>query len=229
LLALEEGMKQRLTEMPESLRQSRALVSADIDKEFTRVLDYLTTDTGWRDDVSKKPNLVMERDLAPLREALQRYANMAGSDAAKLATLHDTMTKIEQQDQANRGVRAERTYMEPDQYEGDDADGLRRKASEIVKEKAQAQVLRATLPAEDWKQESVVEWTDTTHSALRYRNTRLMTAHVAAKGADGKVYLHAVHLASDRQSDGSWGSLYGHIMWSDWMAEKNVNEDPPSP
>ena len=90
-------------------------------------------------------------------------------------------------------------------------------------------VLRTTLPAEDWKQESVVEWTDTTHTALRYRNTRFMTAHVAAKGADSKVYLHAVHLASDRQTDGSWGSLYGHIMWSDWMAEKNVNEDPPSP
>jgi hypothetical protein len=87
----------------------------------------------------------------------------------------------------------------------------------------------ATLPAEDWQQESVVEWTDTTHTALRYRNTRFITAHVAAKGADGKVFLHAVHLASDRETDGSWGSLYGHIMWSDWMAEKNVNEDPPSP
>lgn len=230
LLALEEQMKQRLAEMPESLRQSRALVSADVDKEFTRVLDYLTADTGWKDDISKKPNLVMERDLAPLREALQRYANMAGADAAKLATLRDTMTKIEQQDQANRAVRAERTYMEPDQYEGDDADDLRRKAGQIVQDKvAQAQILRTTLPAEDWKQESVVEWTDTTHTALRYRNTRFMTAHVATKGADGKVFLHAVHLASDRQTDGSWGSLYGHIMWSDWMAEKNVSEDPPSP
>ncbi len=230
LLALEQQMQQRLAEMPESLRQSRALVSADVDKEFKRVLDYLTADTGWKDDVTKKPNLVMERDLVPLREALQRYATMAGADAAKLATLRETMTKIEQQDQANRAVRAERTYIDPDLYEGDDADDLRRKAGQIVKDKvAQAQVLRTTLPAEDWKQESVVEWTDTTHTALRYRNTRFMTAHVAAKGADGKVYLHAVYLASDRQSDGSWGSLYGHIMWSDWMAEKNVNEDPPSP
>jgi hypothetical protein len=230
LLALEEQMQQRLAEMPEALRQSRALVSADVDKEFTRVLDYLTADTGWKEDLSKKPNLVMERDLVPLREALQQFAAMAGADAGKLATLRETMGKIEQQDQANRALRAERTYMEPDQYEGDDADSLRRKAGEIVKEKvAQAQVLRTTLPAEDWKQESVVEWTDTTRTALRYRNTRLMTAHVAAKGADGKVYLHAVHLASDRQSDGSWGLLYGHIMWSDWMAEKNVNEDPPSP
>lgn len=230
LLAFEEQMQQRLAEMPEALRQSRALVSADVDKEFTRILDYLTTDTGWKEDITKKPNVVMERDLTPLREALQRFANMAGADAAKLVVLRETMGKIEQQDQANRVVRAERTYLEPDQYEGEDADDLRRKAGQIVKDKiAQAEILRATLPAEDWQQESVVEWTDTTHTVLRYRNTRSMTAHVAAKGADSKVFLHAVHLASDRQTDGSWGSLYGHIMWSDWMAEKNVNEDPPSP
>ncbi len=46
--------------------------------------------------------------------------------------------------------------------------------------------------------------------------------------ADGKVYLHGVHLAADRQSDGSWGSLYGHVTWTDWMAEKNVNKEPPT-
>jgi len=229
LLSLEEQMQQRLAQMPESLRQSRALVSADIDKEFTRVLDYLTTDTGWRTDPTKMPNLVMERDVAPLREALQRYAGIAGVDAAKLATLRDTLGKIEQQDKANRAVRAERTYLRPDQYEGDDADALRRKAQAIVAEKAQGKALRTTLPNDTWKEESVVEWTDTTRTALRYRNTRSMTAHTAAKAPDGKVYLHAVHLACDRQSDGSWGPLYGHIMWSDWMAEKNVEEEPPLP
>jgi hypothetical protein len=229
LLALEKELQQRLTEMPESLRQSRTLVSADIDKEFERVLNYLLADTGWQTDSSKMPNLVMERDVAPLREAVQRYAGMAGADAAKLASLRGILGKIEQQDQANRAVRAERTYLKPDQYEGEDSDGLRRKAEAIVKEKsAQAQVLRTTLPAEDWKEESVVEWTDTTHTALRYRTTRFMTAHVAAKAADGKVYLHAVHMAADRQSDGSWGPLYGHILWSDWMAEKNVGEEPPT-
>ncbi|MGB9436690.1 MAG: hypothetical protein WCB15_02015 [Desulfobacterales bacterium] len=39
-----------------------------------------------------------------------------------------------------------------------------------------------------------------------------------------KVFLHSVHLASDRKSYGSWGPLYEHIMWSDWMAEENVNK-----
>ena len=59
-------------------------------------------------------------------------------------------------------------------------------------------------------------------------NGKSMATQVAAKGADGKVYLHSVYIASDRKSDGNWGPLYGHIMWSDWMAEKNVDQEPPS-
>ena len=34
--------------------------------------------------------------------------------------------------------------------------------------------------------------------------------------------------AKDQQSDGSWGPLYGHVMWSDWMAEKNIHKKGPS-
>jgi len=88
-------------------------------------------------------------------------------------------------------------------------------------------ILRITLPAEAWQEESVIEWTDTTRTQLRHRVTRFMTAQAAAKAADGKVYLHGVHLANDRQSDGSWGPLHGHIMWSDWIAEQNVDKEPP--
>ncbi|UCG56249.1 MAG: hypothetical protein JSU70_15440 [Phycisphaerales bacterium] len=229
LLDLEEEMQKRFKEMPEALRQSRALVSGDIEKEFDRILNYLTADTGWQSDVTKKPNLVMERDVTPLQKALERYASTVEPDDAKLATLKQKLTQIRQQDQKNRAIRADRTYMLPDRYKGNDADELRQKVEEIIKEKsATGKALRITLPAEDYKQENVVEWTDTTHTALRYRNTRFMTAQAAAKAADGKVYLHSVHLASDRGSDGSWGPLHGHVMWSDWMAEKNVNKEPPA-
>jgi len=119
--------------------------------------------------------------------------------------------------------------MLPNRFEGDDADALRQKAEEIVKAKsANGKVLRVTLPAEGWHEESVIEWTDTSRTELRHRVTRYMTAQAAAKAPDGKVYLHGVHLANDRQSDGAWGSLHGHIMWSDWMAEQNVNKKPPA-
>jgi len=228
LIDLEKEMEQRLGAMPEILRQSRALVSGNMEKEFERILNYVEADTGWQGDITKSPNTVMKRDLDPLREALDRYAGTVAADDAQLAHLKKTLARITEQDRKNRAIRAERTYMRPDRYKGADSDDLRTKAAAIVLDKfTQAKKLRITLFAEQWKEESVLEWTDTTRSALRHRTTRSMTAQVAAKGTDGKVYLHSVHLASDRTSDGNWGPLYGHVMWSDWMAEKNVSKAPP--
>jgi hypothetical protein len=150
-------------------------------------------------------------------------------DDEKLVVLGNLFKRIVEEDQKNRDLCAERTYMGADRYKGGDAADLRQKVEAIVKEKiAQAKVLRVTLPAQDWKEERVLEWTDTTQSAARYRITRFMAAQAAAKGADGKVYLHGIHLAKDRQSDGTWGALYGHIMWSDWMVEQNVKKEPPT-
>ncbi len=230
LLDLEETMQKRFKEMPEDLRRSRTLVSGDIEKEFDRILSYLTRDTGWKSDKTKKPNIVMERDVTPLQKAIERYAGTVDAGDAKLATLKQKLAQVKQQDQNNRAMRAERTFMNPGRFKGDGIDELRQKAEEIVKEKSSdGKALRITLPAEAWKEESVVEWTDTSHTQLRHRVTRSMTAQAAAKAADGKVYLHGVHLANNRQSDGSWGPLHGHIMWSDWMAEPNVNKEPPTP
>ena len=48
--------------------------------------------------------------------------------------------------------------MQPDRFSGDGVDALRQKVEEIVKEKsATGNALRITLPAEDWKQENVLE------------------------------------------------------------------------
>lgn len=229
LLQLEEDLKERIENMPEELRRSRALISGDIEKECDRLLDYLARDTGWKTDRTKKPNIVMARDVEPLEKAIQRYAGTVDAGDAKLATLRQKLAQVKQEDQDNRAVRAERTFMTPDRFKGDEADELRQKVEEIVKEEAvKGKVLRITLPAENWKEERVLEWTDTTQTELRYRITRFMTAQAAGKGADGNVYLHGVHLANDRQSDGSWGPLHGHIMWSDWMAEQNVDKKPPT-
>jgi hypothetical protein len=225
LLDLEKEMQEKLTEMPEALRKSKALLAGDLEGELDRILTYLEKDTGWKNDTSKTPNIVMERDIKPLREELDRYASTVDSSDTTLLKLKDKFTRIDQTDKKNRAIRAERTFMEPDLYKGNDAEVLKERIEEIIKEKLpDVKVLRVTLRAQNWKEESVWEWTDSTHTASRFRITKFMTTQAAAKGNDGKVYLHSVHLASDRQSDGTWGPLYGHIMWSDWMAEENVNK-----
>ena len=223
LLGHEKEMQDKLSRMPEELRKSRALVAGDLEGEFDRILAYLDKDNGWKSDKSKKPNLAMERDIKPLDQALQRFAGTVDSDDSKLVTLREKLSVIKETDKKNRAVRAERTFMEPDRYQGKEASDLKAKIIDIVIKKS-SNVLRVTLGAVDWKEERVLEWTDTTKSVVRYRITRSMAAQAAAKSKDGKVYLHGVHLAKDRQSDGTFGALYGHIMWSDWMVEKNINQ-----
>jgi hypothetical protein len=223
LLDLETAMKEKLAAMPGDLRTSRALLAGDLAGELDRVLSYLNQDTGWRSDTSKMPNLVMDRDVKPLEEALERYAGTVGKDDATLAGLRSKLALIRETDGKNRQVRSERTFMAPERYAGQDRETLRRTVSSIAGEKG-AEVLRVSLTAEDWKEEDVLEWTDTTKTSVRRRITRFMAAQAATRNPDGRVYLNGVHLAMDRRSDGSWGALYGHVTWSDWMAEGNVTK-----
>ena len=60
-----------------------------------------------------------------------------------------------------------------------------------------------------------------------HRVTRALTAQVAAKRADA-VFLYTVHVAQNRQADGTWGKLYGNLHQSaEQMLEKNVNATGP--
>ncbi|MBC8211748.1 MAG: hypothetical protein H8E21_11860 [Gammaproteobacteria bacterium] len=225
LINLEKEMQQKLAEMPDVLRKSRILVAAELEGDIDRVFANLNKDTDWKSDTSKKPSIAMQRDIEPLRNALQSYAGLVEPTDASLLKMQKKIADIEQLDQKNRSIRAERTFMEADRFSGKGAEDMKNKVRDIVKQKIPgAKLLRVTLRAEAWQEESVTEWTDTTKTASRYRVTRFMTAHAAAKSGDGKVYLHGVHLASDRTGDGSWGPLYGNIKWSDWMAEENVNK-----
>ena len=78
-------------------------------------------------------------------------------------------------------------------------------------------------PSADWAAESVIEWTDTTQSALRHRVTRAVSAQVAGKSGDATT-LYTLHIAKDRRTDGSWGPLHGHIMFKDPILEENVQK-----
>ena len=131
-------------------------------------------------------------------------------------------------DKANRQIRKERTYMKPERFKGSGAGDVKAKAAALVKDdKAGGKPLRTTIISEDWKEETVKEWTDTTKTAWRVRTTRSVTAQVAAKGSEG-VRLYTVYVAKDKRTDGAWGPLYGNLhQYSDPILEENVNKDGP--
>jgi hypothetical protein len=119
--------------------------------------------------------------------------------------------------------------MVADKFTGVEASDIKDKANSLVKEKhSSAKVLRTTVISDEWKEETVQEWTDTTKTALRWRTTRAVTAQVAAK-IDEEVRLFTIYIAKNKQSDGTWGHLFGnlHSDKGDLMLEKNVNKDMP--
>ena len=166
---------------------------------------------------------LLEKDqLADLRRQIDAAAGVAGAGHARVSAVQAKIGGLEKRDAALRQARVEQTRMTADRYTGGDLAQLKQKAESITKEKLSgAAVLRTTIISADWKEVSVLEATDTTHTALRFRTTRSVTAQVAAKLGD-KVQLHTLDLSKDLQAGGSWGPLYGHIMFTDAMLEKNV-------
>ena len=229
LIDLEKEMAEAIEEMPEIIRQCQALISGQIEEEFDRVLSQLDKDTGWKTDKTKMPRVAMKRDVEPLSRAIEEYASTVKPDDPKLNSLKKKLEMIHKKDQENRAICAERRYMRPWKYSGSDGSDIEGAAEAIVKKEfPKAKILRTTLPVTEWKEERVLEYTDTSNTSVRYRITRFITADVAAKADDGKVYLHVVHVAADRTSTGNWGSLYGNVKWSDWMNEENVNKKAPT-
>jgi hypothetical protein len=118
----------------------------------------------------------------------------------------------------------ESTVMLPEKFGGKERDALKDKAQAVVTgDFPDAKILRVNVISPDWKEERVLEFTDTTRSAVRYRITRSVTVQLAAKRG-GDCYLYSVYVGKDRLSDGSWGQYKGHIMFTDRMLEKNVNK-----
>lgn len=162
--------------------------------------------------------------LPELRQAAEGVRIYLRRDDPRPDGLLQKLDGVGKIDATLRAARVAETRMKPDAYRGAELEELRTKAAEFFhRDHPEAQVLRVTVISPDWKEESVVEYTDTTRTALRHRVTRGVTAQVAAHaGAEG-TFVHTLFLSADRRADGSWQPLKGHVMYRDPMLAENVN------
>lgn len=160
--------------------------------------------------------------LQTIRRDLDRAAIMLGEQEPRVAALRDQYNKLVEMNAKLVRARIAETRMVADKFGGSETKAVKAKAVEIATEKKPGlQILRTTVISPDWTEENVVEWTDTTHSAVRHRVTQAVSAQIAGK-KDGETKLYTLHIARDRRSGGSWGPLYGHIMFEDAILEENV-------
>ncbi len=216
----------RLKSFEEGFASRVASLTGDAEKAIDAAMAQLEKDNGWKSDKAIKPNLVDHKWMTSIRETTEKVIAALPESDPKRKEIQAKFEALVAKDKENRQIRKERTFMTPDRYAGSDIGELKKKAEDLVKnnKKEGGDPLRCTIISENWQEQTVEEWTDTTKTARRRRTTRSITAQVAAKTADG-VRLITVALAEDKQSDGSWGPLYGNLhQYSDLMLESNVNK-----
>lgn len=142
--------------------------------------------------------------------------------AEEVKELNSRRAKIEDRNRELRQRWVANTLMKEDLYRGADAGKLREEVGKIVRrDQGEVTLLRTAIIKENWTEERVIEWTDGTRTALRHRITRHLTAQTAARSG-GETSLYTVHLSQDRKANGDWGSLSGHVIFTDPMLEENV-------
>jgi len=197
---------------------------------FTKAQEQLDQAAQWlaqqeaKDDGKTQP-LLLEKDIVPnITKLINTAAATVPNDDPKVADLRNKLADVEARAGKLRELYKERTLMTPDKFKGEELETIKAQAAEFLKkEYPDATVLRTTVISADWKEEDVEEYTDTTQTAIRHRLTRSVTAQIAGKQGND-VFLYTLDVSKDKRTDGSWGELYGHVMFRDPMLEKNVEK-----
>lgn len=171
------------------------------------------------------PNYMSRFALEDARRVLDKAARLLGTEDSRVADLEADYRKVLEGNQKLIQSRISDTRMTPDAFKGAEKDDIKKTAESVLKTKyPDASILRTTVISPVWTEENVIEWTDTTKTALQHRITHSVSAQAAGKRG-GDVKLYTIHIAKNRRAaGGGWGPLHGHIMFEDPILEENVNQ-----
>jgi hypothetical protein len=175
-----------------------------------------------KEDGKRQPALLPSHLAQDIQSSIARAAKAAPQET-QLAELEGQWADVQERADRLRQLRQGRTVMTSDQFQGEELGDIKAKAAEFLqKEHPAAQVLRTTVISPDWKEEKVLEHTDTTRTEIRYRVTRSVSAQIAGQ-QESDVFLYTLYVAQDKKADGAWGAYYGHVMFVDPMLKENVD------
>jgi hypothetical protein len=170
----------------------------------------------------RKEPLMLQRDRLPeLRKMVEGVALLLAPEDEKLKSLTASLADLEKTEAEIEKVVLKNRKMKPDAYKGADAAKIKALAKSIVlKDQPGATILKIHIISSTWNAESVVEWTDTTQSAVQHRVTKGLNVQVALKkGAD--CFLDTLFIHKDTIGGAARG-LTGHIMFRDKFLLANV-------
>lgn len=221
-LAEKEG-PQRMADFQKQFADRVITVAGEAEKQISGARAYLGKNNGWKDDSSVKPPLVDKNRMESIDNLVKKVNAALGSGSPEAAKINRSYAALTAQDKEYRLIRADRTFLSPDIYSGGDKKDLLKKARAIITdEKPGSEVLRVTIYKDGWEEKTVEGWRDTSRTQWEKKTFREINANAGVRDG-GRVYLYTIYLAQDKTSTG-WSNLYGHIMYSDPMAEENVEK-----
>jgi hypothetical protein len=172
---------------------------------------------------AKEFYLWVNKDLFDdIQNILERAAGLLKPDDPNLKELLAKIDALKAADAKLREGKIADTKMKPDIFIGKETDLIKQKAALFLqKDRPGTQITKTSIISSDWSEESILEYTDSTQTALRYRTTRSVTVQIGGKN-DTKAFLYTLDVRQDKKSDGSWGELYGHVMFTDPILEENI-------
>ena len=219
----DQDAPKRLADFEKQFADRANSVAGDAEKQIAQAMAQLEKDKTWEKDSTVKPPLVDKKWMASIEDLVKKAQIALGEESPEAVKISKSYSALVAKDKECREIRADRTFLSPDIYDGKDKKELLTEAGAIVsKGKPGSKIIKVSIYKGAWEEKTVEGWTDTTKTKWEKKNFKQINAHVAAKDSSG-VYLHILHLAKDKTSEG-WGNVYGHIMFSDPMAEKNIKK-----
>jgi hypothetical protein len=195
--------------------KSRERIPEEADRQLDEALKWMRERSG----DAKNANLSTHQVETIVLLLASSARLFPGSEKVKALNVKkaDLDTRMEE---ADKSILENRT-MRADQYKGKDAAELKKMAQAVtLKDVKGAAILKVNITSSAWESESVLEWSDTTHSALQHRVTDSVYAQVAAR-QEAEIFLYTVYLNRDTV-EGKQQPLTGHVMYRDRLLEKNI-------
>ncbi|MFH2092924.1 MAG: hypothetical protein ABIJ31_11230 [Pseudomonadota bacterium] len=219
----DQDAPRRLADFEKQFADRVNSVASDVEKQISQAMAQLEKDKAWEKDSTVKPPLVDKKWMVSIEDSLKKAQVALGEDSPIAVRISKSYEALVAKDTEYRKIRADRTFLSPDIYDGNDKKELLNEAGAIIsKEKPGSKIMKVSIYKGAWEEKIVEGWTDTTKTRWEKKTFKQINAQVAARDSSG-VYLYTLFLAKDKTS-GGWGKVYGHVMFSDLMAEKNVEK-----
>jgi hypothetical protein len=221
LESIERDLQHRIGQFPERLAETAALLAGQVVEEIERHMNQLTNDTAWKSDPNVMPYFIGRRDFDSISEHIEELRPLFADIPQDMESINNALGTLHSINDQRKTECSKRIVMKAGVISGTEAEAPVKAAVEaMLKYNPGANVLKSAV-VRPWEIKRTEGWYDNTKTNWIVRNLAETTVEVAAMLSDGTCKLFSLHVEKELQNDGSYGPLYGHIMFEELAVADN--------